>query len=256
MTVTRGPNPLLVAWAVYRAQRVPEPRPSGSRTVDHTPLGAHLEILRTEGLTRLLDIQSGIREYRDYLETVEPDAALSYWLNLYNAGALDLAADATRSGEGSVLRVPGAFTRPWAAVGGEVLSLTEIEHGKIRRFGDPRVHGALVCGSASCPSLRFEPYVASSLSEQLDDQLRNFFASGGATIDRSSGRLLLSRILLWYGGDFTRPERMPTWLPASKPKLTAAVLPWLEPDTQTWVKADKPKVAFRPYNWELACAVA
>ena len=53
---------------------------------------------------------------------------------------------------------PGAFDAPWAMVGGESLSLNDIEHGKIRRFRDPRIHAALVCGSVSCPTLRYEPF--------------------------------------------------------------------------------------------------
>ena len=83
---------------------------------------------------------------------------LAFWLNLYNAGALALAADTLSAGENTVLRIPGAFDAPWAMVGGESLSLNDIEHGKIRRFGDPRIHAALVCGSASCPTLRYEPF--------------------------------------------------------------------------------------------------
>jgi hypothetical protein len=63
-----------------------------------------------------------------------------------------LAGDAFRQAEDSVLRVPGAFTRPLATIGGRPLTLTEIEHGKIRRFGDPRIHGALVCGRTTRPT--------------------------------------------------------------------------------------------------------
>lgn len=261
MSTNRGPNPLSVAWAILRAKRVARPAPGGQSSADHTDLKALLEILKDEGIARLPSLRGEITDYRNFLATVDPDnmsrdGALAFWLNLYNAGALDLAAEAVASRKGSVLRVPGAFTREWATIAGEALSLTEIEHGKIRRFGDPRIHGALVCGSASCPSLRFEPYEAAIVGEQLDDQLRFFFASGGASIDRSKDQLLLSRILLWYGGDFTRPKRMPTWLPPGRAALTAAIGTWLDPDVRRWVDATKPKIVFRPYNWELACAVA
>ena len=179
MSTNRGPNPLSVAWAILRAKRVARPAPGGQSSADHTDLKALLEILKDEGIARLPPLRGEITDYRNFLATVDPDdmsrdGALAFWLNLYNAGALDLAAEAVASGKGSVLRVPGAFTREWATIAGEALSLTEIEHGKIRRFGDPRIHGALVCGSASCPSLRFEPYEAAIVGEQLDDQLRFF----------------------------------------------------------------------------------
>ena len=261
MSSNRGPNPLSVAWSVFRAQRVTRPRPVGNGTADHQALGVELETLRREGISVLPSRRNHLAAYRVYLETLDPDEmsrdeALAYWLNLYNAGALDLAAETAEAGVSSVLRVPGAFTRSWAQVAGVKLSLSEIEHGKIRRFRDPRIHGALVCGSASCPSLRFEPYEAAQLDGQLDDQLRSFLIAGAANVDRSKDQLLLSRIFLWYGGDFTRPERMPTWLPPGKASLTTAVAQWLDADTREWVEKTKPKVVFRPYNWELACAVA
>ncbi|NIR60830.1 MAG: DUF547 domain-containing protein, partial [Gammaproteobacteria bacterium] len=71
--------------------------------------------------------------YRTRLEAVAPDTltrdeALAYWLNLYNAGALDLAAASVATRSPSVLRVPGGFRRPWATVAGEALSLDAIEH--------------------------------------------------------------------------------------------------------------------------------
>jgi hypothetical protein len=224
-------------------------------------LADELKKLGRDGISMLPSRRNRLAAYRDYLETLDPDLmnreeALAYWLNLYNAGALDLAAAAAGSGKTSVLRVPGAFTRRWARVSGEELSLTQIEHGKIRRFRDPRIHGALVCGSASCPSLRFEPYEGTKLDDQLEDQLRHFFATGAASIDRSNGRLRLSRIFLWYGGDFTRPQRMPTWLPPRKTNLTAALARWLDADAREWVETSRPKVVFRSYDWELACAVA
>ena len=116
----------------------------------------------------------------------------------------------------SALRVPGAFNVSWVTVGRESLTLTDIEHGKIRRFGDPRIHAALVCGSVSCPTLRHQPYQG-DIDEQLDDQMRSFLAIGGAVVDRDNGTLRLSRVLLWYGRDLVAPRRMPTLLPARPP---------------------------------------
>lgn len=47
----------------------------------------------------LAALRPALGAYRSTLETVEPDRltaeeALAFWLNLYNAGALDLAAEA------------------------------------------------------------------------------------------------------------------------------------------------------------------
>lgn len=259
--MANGPNPVRVAFSVYRARRVRLPEPLGHDTADHETLARALDAIAAEGLARLPSERPRIDDYRTSLEAIDPDRlqpaeALAYWLNLYNAGALALAAAARDDDRASVLRVPGAFTGTWARVAGEDLSLTDIEHGKIRRFKDPRIHGALVCGTASCPTLRFEPYYGPKLDTQLDEQMRHFLNAGGATPDKSENRLMLSRIFLWYGGDYTRPERMPTWLPPSKRGLAGALIRWLEPDVAAWVLERKPSIGFQAYDWELACSVS
>ena len=199
--------------------------------------------------------------YSRTLASLDPDAmgtdeVLAFWLNLYNAGALALAAKARAHGAPSVLRVPGAFDQPWAQVLGEALSMHDIEHGKIRRFGDPRIHGALACGTASRPTLRFEPYLGPKLDSHLDDQMRSFMASGGVTVNKAGSKLRLSRIFLWYGGDFTRPESMATWIPPRRSALIRALALWFDAEIQKWQVQAEPKVSFRPYGWELACSVA
>ena len=213
------------------------------------------------GIRSLPDHRSALLAYRERLESTDPNTlsardALAYWINLYNAGALTLAGEAQETGRTTVLRIPGGFTRRWARVAGEELSLDDIEHGKVRRFGEPRIHGALVCGSASCPTLRYAPYDGEHLDAQLDDQMRAFLAGGGARADRAGGILQLSRLFLWYGGDFTRPRSMPTWLPARRNRLAAVVSRWLAEDDAAWVTATRPKVEFAPYDWSLACSIA
>jgi hypothetical protein len=237
-----------------------QPNPTGTDVIDHAELTPILEKLRQDGVDALVALRGEIRAYCDALATLDPDAlsrdeALAFWLNLYNAGALDIAAQAAEQSVSSVLRLPGAFDRPWVTVAGEELSLDAIEHGKVRRFQDPRVHGALVCGSASCPTLRYEPYRGADLDRQLDHQMRSFLAGGGAVADRSGGTLHLSRIFLWFGGDFTRSHRMPTWLPPRKSRLVASLRQWLGDEVTGWIDESVPQVSFQSYDWSLACSI-
>lgn len=260
-----SPNPFVVAWSVIRALgTVPAPRfDAGSvEKVDHGQLAAVLDALRDVGIARLAEQRGALERYRRQLEHIDPDTlgpseALAYWLNLYNAGALVLSADAQRDEVGTVLRVPGAFSRPWATVQGRPLSLDAIEHAKIRRFQDARIHGALVCGAASCPTLRFEPYSGALLHDQLHDQLKAFFAGGGAVVRSDDGvpTLFLSRILRWFGGDFVRPHRMPTFIPATKQAVAGAVREWLPAEMRLGSTEGPRAVAFHPYDWSLACSI-
>lgn len=249
------PNPLRVFFSVVRSLiTVSKPAPNGAGTVSHEKLAPIFNALGEVGLPAVAEWSTEVESYLVELSEVEPNElrrteALAYWLNLYNAGAIRLAIEAHRNGETSVLRVPGAFTRPVVNVDGEDLSLDAIEHAKVRRFGDPRIHGALVCGSLSCPTLRPEPYTGDDLDGQLEDQMRKFLEGGGVVAD-GSDRVLLSRVFLWYGADFVRPERMPTFIPATKRQILEAVQPWL-PDS---IEAAS-SVEFQPYDWSLACAV-
>lgn len=249
-----GPNVVSAAWSVIWARRVRVPRPSGSGHADHRALAEVLACLGGRSGLAGVDVAT-ITGYLDELVAIDPDrlnrdGALAYWINLYNAAAVRLARTALGAGQASVLRVPGGFDDPVVTVAGESLSLNDIEHGKIRRFGDPRIHAALVCGSLSCPTLRSRPFTADDLGGQLEDQMRTFLASGGAVLDRVERTAYLSRIFLWYGADFVRPKRMPTLIPARAGRTLVAIRPWLPEELAT-----RTTVGFQPYDWSLACAV-
>ncbi len=235
------------------------PRTFGSAGVDHTGLEPVLGALAGGGTPALGRVRHDLDRYLAGLSVLDPTTlsraeALAYWLNLYNAGALKLVARAFDEGSESVLAVPGGFDANVAEIAGERLSLDGIEHGKIRRFCDPRIHAALVCGSVSCPTLRYEPYRGDDIESQLDDQVRRFLSAGGARIDADSRTVHLSRVFLWYGGDFVRPERMPTWLPARRGALVRSLLPWLD-EPAGWLASGSASVAFQPYDWGLRCSV-
>ncbi|HDL49385.1 MAG TPA: DUF547 domain-containing protein [Actinobacteria bacterium] len=257
-SMSAGPNLLAVAWSIAKAKRVRTPGPFGSGRADHRALRSILEAVEQGRTPALIKQRRALDAYLDALRGVDADAltrgeALAYWINLYNAGALRLAAEAVETQENSVLRVPGGFSRPFVEVSGEALSLDVIEHGKIRRFGDPRIHGALVCGSVSCPTLRAEPYDGDGVERQLEDQMKQFLGGGAAAA--VGDKLLLSRMFLWYGGDFTRPARMPTWLPAGGSALKRALVRWLPEELALWVSQADPKLEFQSYDWGLRCAV-
>lgn len=257
----RGPSPLAAAWSILRSLVTTQaPGPFGERTVSHSLLERPLERLDAEGTSVLTELRPGLTRYMDQMAAVDPgsltrDEALAYWTNVYNAGALQLAAKALLAGESSVLGIPGGFREPVISVAGEVLGLDEIEHGKLRRFGDPRIHAALVCGSVSCPTLRGEPYRGEVLDNQFDDQLRHFLAAGALQIDRQEAVVYLSRVFLWFGADFVRPHRMPSFLPAGRSRILASLLRWIDEETAEWVVQTQPEVEFQGYDWGLACTV-
>jgi hypothetical protein len=197
--------------------------------------------------------------YLDEMESVDPDVlsvgeSLAFWINVYNAAALRLGADAARDGVPTVLGVPGAFASPAVTIAGEALSLDQIEHAKVRRFGDPRIHAGLVCGAMSCPTLRREPYTG-DIDSQLDDQMRRFLTDGALVAVAADNHVTLSPIFAWFGRDFVKPHRMPTLLPARRRTVLAALTPWMDRDAASRIESAEPSISFSGYDWRLGCAI-
>ena len=114
---------------------------------------------------------------------------MAYWINAYNAYTIRLILNhypvKSIKDIGSSIQIP-FVTTPWAdkffSIGGEKMSLDNIEHGTLRKkYDDPRIHFALVCAAMSCPRLRNEAYAAARLDAQLDDQGRDFLGNPAKT---------------------------------------------------------------------------
>lgn len=250
---------------MLRSRRVERPSPSSSLTtsapIDDSDLAAVLSAIAAHGIAGIVSSLPPLDRWIDAASGLDPaglnhNDALAFWINLYNAGTLRAVATTYKVGASSVLRVPGAFTAPWVIIAGEPLTLDNIEHGKIRRFGDPRIHGALICGTASCPTLRKVPFHGSTIDADLDDQMRSFMTAGGYRLDGSPNTLTLSRIFKWYGSDFVHPTRMPTLIPSGSQRVARAAARWMTPSDRTHVLDSSPKVSFAPYDWSLGCSIA
>lgn len=255
-----GPSIPRVVWSILTSLvRVRKPTPGGWGSADHSRLEGILAALGSEAIPRLPDFDVELAEYLALMEEVEPDAlsreeALAYWMNVYNAAALRLAATTARAAAPSVLGVPGAFTRPVFRVAGENLALDNIEHGKIRRFQDPRVHGGLVCGSVSCPSLPRAPF-GGDVNHQLDDRMQHFLREGALRGEVGGDQVTLSPVFSWFGGDFTRPGFMPAVVPARRGKVLEALVPWMDEEVVRWVAQTRPTVVWDRYDWRLGCTI-
>lgn len=179
-------------------------------------------------------------EYVDYQKTAEmlqyfDPATLSsssqkkaFWITLYNTivvhGIVELGIVS------SVREVPNFFTSVAYQVGKFTFTADEIEHGILRanarppynpfhsfkkndprrKLGlqdmDPRIHFALVCGSRSCPPIRY--YDAAHIDAQLDVAARNFINSSEVIVLPEQNKIFLSPIFDWYKKDFGGKDRI------------------------------------------------
>jgi hypothetical protein len=131
----------------------------------------------------------------------DDEARLAYWINAYNALAVLAVVD--RPGLDKVVdNKVDFFYKTRYPLGGKPLSLYKLENGIVReRFDDPRIHFALNCQSASCPTFPNTPFPAEGLDERLDAETRAFIADPENV--RLEGDVLhVSQIFEWYASDF------------------------------------------------------
>lgn len=190
--------------------------------------------------------QEGLRSLDTYLEQIaahwpegtSPNARKAALINAYNA--LTVRWILLNYPVDSVWQTPHPFTEARHTVDGEKVSLDTIE-GKLRKMGDPRIHGALVCAARSCPPLRREAYVESRLDEQLTDNVRTWLANTKLNqFLPAENTARVSEIFKWYKGDFTSAGSVEKFLSEHAPEGKGAFL------VQSGAKLD-----FIPYRWGL-----
>ena len=141
----------------------------------------------------------------------------------------------------SIWQTPHPFSEVRHIVNGEKVSLDDIE-GRLRKMGDPRIHGALVCAARSCPPLRREAYTSERVEAQLDDNVRQWLANDKLNqFDPGRRTAHVSSIFKWYKGDFDAAAgSFEKFLAKFAPSGSGAFL--LEPGAG---------VKFNDYNWGL-----
>ena len=129
---------------------------------------------------------------------------LAFYLNAYNLLALKTVV--LHRPLHSIKDVGNFFSPVWkrevGTLDGRAVSLDDIENGRLRGQGEPRIHMAIVCASVSCPDLREEPYRAATLAAQLDDQARTFLANPGKGLRIDGDTAHVSKIFKWFSADF------------------------------------------------------
>jgi Protein of unknown function, DUF547 len=164
------------------------------------------------------------------------DAKLAYYINAYNALAMYNVLESGMPKDLNAVKVR-FFYRNKLVLGGEKMSLYDLENKIIRPMGDPRVHFALNCMVRGCPRLPREPFRADQLDMELEATAQYFLNEDrNVQVDAPKETVRFSEILKFYTDDFLKKA----------PSLAAYANKYREskiPETY--------KVEFIPYDWTL-----
>ena len=150
--------------------------------------------------------------YIQYLEQNPPASywskndSLAYFINAYNAVTVQLILEHYPIKSIRRLITPWRFKR--FKLHNQKVSLNHIEHSILRKMGEPRIHFAINCASASCPKLQNQAFESHRIHQQLDEVTKEFINDPGKNVI-TEDRLSLSRIFQWFARDFgNKKERL------------------------------------------------
>jgi len=150
---------------------------------------------------------SALVQYLDYLAGNQPNdeapkpEKLAYYINLYNAATVKLILDNYPTK--SIKDIKNPWGKDMVQVGGEKISLGDLEHKILRKMDEPRIHFAINCASYSCPKLLNTAFNASNL-EKLLEQTAIDFINDPKRNTVSMEKAALSEIFSWFKKDFTQ----------------------------------------------------
>ncbi len=221
---------------------------SGTQSFDHSLLDQLLRDTVRDGLLDYDQVASQ-RELLDrYLEQVStaslaelsPPHLKALLINAYNAYTIRSILD--HPDVASIKEIDGVWDTALHSVGGHQITLDGIEHNLLRPFyKDPRIHVAVNCASMSCAPLTPWAWSGEAVDEQLEEETRRFFNNPKYTSVEGSV-VSVSRLLDWYGDDFTAPDAMPR--ADSIALFVARYVPAVS-------AIENPQIAFKDYDWAL-----
>ncbi len=128
---------------------------------------------------------------------------MAYWINAYNAYTIKLIIDSYPLNSIKDLKKP--WDKKFIKIDGDWLSLNDIEHKILRKFGDSRIHFAINCASISCPVIWNRAFTADNLHDALNSQAEKFINDPSRNVITAT-TVRLSKIFSWYKRDFKKDD--------------------------------------------------
>lgn len=184
----------------------------------------------------------------DYLKQFAPKASpgatgnekAAALVNAYNAIAIHTILNAYPVE--SIHEIEKPFEAKNWEVGGEKISLNDIENGTLRPMLKYRAHSVLVCAARSCPPLQRSAYQGDSFEQQDDAAYKEWL--GREDLNKympDKNEAEISSIFKWFKTDFEKSLAVAKVIGRYGPP----------PAQKLAAKGDKFEVSYLSYNWGL-----
>ncbi len=233
--------PAVISVHACAAQPTSQPVPTPESDDPHAGfdrlLAAVVRDERVDYVAVATEHRQALAQSLQSMAAVEPagldaDARLAFYINLYNATMIEAVVERLSATYSPADDDFAVFDAPLVRLAGERVSLNHLEHEIIRkRFDEPRIHVALVCGARSCPPLLPRAYRGDDLATVLAAKMRSFVTGGWRNqIDDDARVLRLSKIFEWYAEDFGGPDGVAAYVAgvAGRPELARYSVRYVE----------------------------
>lgn len=172
-------------------------------------------------------------------QPAEGEEAADSLINLYNALTVNLILE--NYPLESIQSLSQPFETKRLRVGGEMVSLNDIEHNTLRPQLGYRAHAVLVCAARSCPPLQRTAYLPGTLEEQIATAYRIWLARPDLNkFLPDQNRVEISSIFSWFQEDFTKAGGVRKILAEYGPA-----------DRKEFLSGDQYEIGYLPYHWGL-----
>ncbi len=134
-----------------------------------------------------------------------------------------------------------AFTEKRFTVGGEKVSLDDIEKNSLASIGGYRIHALISCASRSCPPLAREAFGAAKIEDQMNHRMAAWLAREDLnTFKADEKKVEISRVFEWAAGDFDKAGGAQTVLARHAPQRY-----------REFLKGKDYQISYKTYDWGL-----
>lgn len=192
------------------------------------------------------DLQA-LRTYLDRFSPVpeiaaEGDDRIASLINAYNAFTLAFILE--HYPVQSIRLLDDPFDGKRNRIGGQDISVDDIEHNMLRPLIGWKVHAVVVCAARSCPPLLNRAYTAETWKAQMEERYRTWLAREDLNQFQPdqgrNGTVEISMIFKWYSEDYRDDH--------SVEKVLARFAPAKYRD---WLNRGRFRIRYADYDWGL-----